>query len=134
MARYFVAVQCDIVKQRCSGYQCELAFHNRADSFAAYGQEVRFLSMSCDGCCGRAVHRKLGNLLRQGGKREGLKPEDVVVHLSSCVCKESYHGPVCPHLEYLESLIADKLGLAVVHGTVINDKAESRRQSDQYQA
>ncbi|MHC4561939.1 MAG: CGGC domain-containing protein, partial [Planctomycetota bacterium] len=121
MSKYVVAVQCDIVKQRCSGYQCEREFHQRAGGFAAYegDADVRFLSMTCGGCCGRAVHRKLGNLLRQAGKSENIEPADITVHLSSCVCKDNYHGAPCPHLDYLETIIGKKLGLQIARGTVI---------------
>jgi predicted metal-binding protein len=136
MPKYVVAVQCDIVKDRCSGYQCEREFTQRLGAFAPYAgdDDVRFLSMTCGGCCGKAVQRKLTNVVRQSNKREGIARDDIVVHLSSCACKESYHGPVCPHLDYLKSIIAGKLGLALVEGTVINETSEARRQSGQYKS
>jgi predicted metal-binding protein len=136
MAKYVVAVQCNIVKERCSGYQCEREFTQRIGAFAPYADtpDVRFLSMTCGGCCGKATQRKLTNLVRQSNKREGFERNDIVVHLSSCVCKESYHGPVCPHLDYLRSIISDKLKLSLVEGTVTNELAEARRQSGEYTA
>jgi len=36
---YIAVVQCDIVKERCSGYYCEKAFHERTGGFAAYPKD-----------------------------------------------------------------------------------------------
>jgi hypothetical protein len=33
---YIAIVQCHIVKERCSGYFCERAFHHRLGGFAVY--------------------------------------------------------------------------------------------------
>ena len=64
---YIVIVQCHIVKERCSGYNCEKAFNERTGGFAAYPKEKRFrmLNLTCGGCCGRATHRELSKLLRR---------------------------------------------------------------------
>jgi predicted metal-binding protein len=135
MPKFVVAVQCNIAKDRCSGYACERNFHERAGAFAAYADspDARFLSITCGGCCGMRTHRKLNNFLRQARKNENIERADVVVHLASCVSKDNYHGPACPHLDYLKGLISDKLGLQIAEGTVINDTSASRRQSGDYQ-
>jgi len=132
---YVVIVQCDIVKEYCSGYPCEKAFHERTGGFAAYPKDKRYrlLYLTCGGCCGRALHRKLAHLLRKGGKREGLTKERIVVQLSSCITRDNYHAPPCPHLDYLKALIA-KLGLDVREDTAISQKAEKRRQEGIYQS
>ena len=59
---YLVIVQCHLVMQRCSGYFCEKAFSERLGGFADYPSDKRYrtLYMTCGGCCGRALHRKLG--------------------------------------------------------------------------
>ena len=64
---YIAVVQCHIVKQRCSGYFCEQAFHNREGEFTRYPADKPFrtIYMTCGGCCGKAVHRKLGHLVRR---------------------------------------------------------------------
>ena len=130
---YIVVVQCHLVKQRCSGYFCEKAFFHRTGGFIDYPKEsiYRTLYMTCGGCCGRATHRKLSNLVRQIKKRENLDKESIVVHLSSCITKDNYHGPPCPHLEYLEKLIG-KLGLDIKKDTSISDIAEKRRKEGVY--
>ncbi len=133
--KYIIVVQCHIVKERCSGYLCEYAFNERKGKFKNYSKDVkiRFLPLTCGGCCGRAVHRKINNFLRMSKKKEGLKKEDVVVHFSSCISFDSFHGGPCPHKEYLEMLIKDKLKLKIIHGTTINEITEKRREQGIYQ-
>ncbi len=130
---YVVIVQCHIVKERCSGYNCELAFHERSGGFAAYlkDQKFRMLSLTCGGCCGRATHRKLSNLIRRIKKAEGITKDRIVVQLSSCITKDNFHAPSCPHLDYLKGLIA-KLGLDIREDTYINEKSEMKRKTGLY--
>nr|WP_320048785.1 CGGC domain-containing protein [uncultured Desulfuromonas sp.] len=130
---YLVIVQCHIVQERCSGFHCEKALHDRTGGFAVYPETINFrsLSLTCGGCCGRALHRKLTNLIHQAQKRDGISKEDIVVHLSSCITKDNYHAPTCPHLDYLKTLIG-KLGLDLVEDTWISKTAEKRRQEGLY--
>lgn len=130
---YVAVVQCHIVKQRCSGYFCEKAFHQRTGGFADYPRDKAFrtLYLDCGGCCGRALHRKLAHLKRKLKKDEGVEKERIVVQLSSCITKESHHGPPCPHLDYLKALIA-RLGLDVREGTQISALSEKRRSEGFY--
>jgi len=132
---YIVIVQCHIVKERCSGYNCESAFHERTGGFAGYPKDkaYRMLSMTCGGCCGQAVHRKLSNLIRRIKKTEAVTKDRIIVHLSSCITKDNFHAPPCPHLDYLKSLIA-KLGLDVCEDTFIDEKSEKRRKEGLYRA
>jgi len=128
-----VIVQCHIVKERCSGYLCEKAFHERTGGFTDYPADktYRTLYLTCGGCCGRALQRKLSNLVKKSKKKEGLEKDKIVIQLSSCIVNDSYHGPPCPHLDYLKELIA-KLGLDVRETTSISAKAEKRRQEGVY--
>ncbi|HUT09780.1 MAG TPA: CGGC domain-containing protein [Thermoguttaceae bacterium] len=130
---YIVVVQCDIVKQRCSGYPCEKAFHHRDGGFAAYPKDkvYRTLYLTCGGCCGRAIHRKLVDLTRRIAKMEKIEKDRIVVHLSSCITTDNYHGPPCPHLDYLKVLIA-RAGLDVREGTQISEAAEKKRKAGTY--
>lgn len=130
---YIAIVQCDLVMQRCSGYFCEKAFHERTGGFSAYPAEnsYRTIYMTCGGCCGRALHRKLSNLLQKLKAREGIEKDKVVVQLSSCITKDSYHGPPCPHLDYLKELIS-KLKLDICEDTNISKKSEKLRQDGVY--
>lgn len=130
---YIAIVQCHIVKQRCSGYLCERAFHDRTGGFDRYPAETpyRILPLTCGGCCGRALHRKLGNLVRNLARKESIPKSRIIVHLSSCITKDNYHGPPCPHLDYLKTLIA-KLGLDVIEGTRLSDRSQERRKAGLY--
>ncbi len=130
---YVVILQCHIVKERCPGYLCERAFHERTGGFADYPKDrpLRFLSLTCGGCCGRATHRKLSSLLRTLHKKEGIPKDRIVVQLSSCMAKDNYHAPPCPHLDYIRTLI-ERVGLDVREGTVISEKSEQRRRGGTY--
>lgn len=130
---YIVIVQCHIVKERCSGYFCEKAFNERSGGFSAYPRDksYRKLNLTCGGCCGRALHRKLSNLIHQIKKQEGIEKERIVVQLSSCITKDNYHASPCPHLGYLKGLIT-KLGLDFCEDTLINETSEKRRKSGIY--
>jgi predicted metal-binding protein len=125
---YIAIVQCDIVKEVCSGYNCEASFFNRRGGFADYpaDKNYRTLYFSCGGCCGRATHRKLSNLIKKLKKRENMQKKKLVVHLSSCITLESYHGPRCPHLDYLKKLI-NKHRLDLRLNTYISPTEEKRR-------
>lgn len=133
---YVVVVQCHIVKQKCSGYLCENAFSQRAGVFSEYPADraIRFLSLTCGGCCGRAVNRKLANLIKQIAQREKIEKDRIAVHLSSCAAFDSYHGPECPHKDYLKTMICDKLGLDLIEGSRISDATEKKRKEGIYKA
>ena len=130
---YIVVVQCHIVKEVCSGYYCEKAFNERSGGFADYSkdQPLRILYLTCGGCCGKAVHRKLSNFLKKAGKNEGITKEQVVVHLSSCITKDNYHAPRCPHIDYIKAMIG-RFGLDVREDTRISHKAQQRREAGIY--
>jgi predicted metal-binding protein len=130
---YIAVLQCHIVKERCSGYSCEKAFNERSGGFSAYpkDRQYRMLNLTCGGCCGRATHRKLSNLVRRIKKDEGIGKDRIVVQLSSCMTRDNYHGSPCPHLDYIERLIA-KLGLDSCGDTCISEKAQKRREAGLY--
>lgn len=130
---YVAIVQCHIVKERCSGYNCERAFNERLGGFSVYAKDktYRALNLTCGGCCGRALHRKLSNLIRRIKRQEGIGKDRIIVQLSSCITKDNFHASPCPHLDYLKSLIA-KLGLDVREDTFVNETSEKRRMEGLY--
>ena len=130
---YVAVVQCDIVMERCSGYFCEKALHERTGGFASYpaAKPYRHLMLTCGGCCGRALQRKLANLCTQLEKKEGIGRGRIVVQLSSCITRDNHHGPPCPHLDYLKTLIA-RLGLDLLEDTRLSAKSEERREEGLY--
>ncbi len=130
---YIVVVQCSIVKQRCPGYLCERAFNERTGGFAEYPRDrkYRMIFMECGGCCGRGVHRKLSLLKRTIQKKEGIGLDRIVVQLASCVSKNNYHGPPCPHLDYIKTLV-ERIGFDLRQDTVVSAKSEQRRKDGIY--
>ena len=125
--KYVISLQCSIVKERCSGYLCEESFYNRDGFFTEYPKDadIRFLAIECGGCCGRASLRKVSNALKLMQKRAGITKGEVALHLASCVCRESYHGPICPHLDYLKELLG-RLEIPLYEGSRLSDKTQSR--------
>jgi len=125
---YVVIVQCHLVKQRCSGYHCERAFNERTGGFADYpsGKKYRTIYMTCGGCCGLAVQRKLTHLTRMLKRAEGIDKGRLIVQLSSCMTKDNFHGPPCPHLDLIKTLI-ERAGLEYRCDTWIDTTAEARR-------
>jgi predicted metal-binding protein len=76
--------------------------------------------------------RKLNDLTRMLEKEENVQKEDIVVHLSSCITKDNYHAPPCPHLDYLKTLIGDKLSLDIVEATHISKQSNELREKGLY--
>jgi predicted metal-binding protein len=132
---YVVIVQCHIVKQRCPGYLCEKAFTERTGGFADYPKERQYrkINLTCGGCCGRALHRKLTSLKRNIKKEEDIDKDRLVVQLSTCMTKDNFHAPPCPHLDYIRELIA-KIGIDVVADTTIYKVSEQKRKEGIYKS
>ena len=130
---YIAVVQCHIVVERCSGYFCEKEFNGRSGGFSGYPRDrkYRILYLTCGGCCGRALHRKLSHLIRKIKNKEGIVKDEIVVQLASCITRDNYHAPVCPHIDYLKELIG-KLGLDVREDTTISKLSEKRRKEGVY--
>lgn len=131
---YLVIVQCHIAKERCSGYSCERALHERVGGFAGWPDlPRRMIFMTCGGCCGRALHRKLAHLIKKIAAKESVGKDRIGVQLSSCITNDNYHGPPCPHLDYLKALLG-RLGVDFAEGTAVSARAEQRRAAGEYTA
>ena len=130
---YLVIVQCHIVKEHCAGYLCERALHQRTGGFAEYPTEkaYRMLMMTCGGCCGRALQRKLMNLIVKAKQCEAIEKERILVHFSSCITRDNHHGPICPHLDYLKTLV-ERAGLEYREDTNLSKLSEQRREDGIY--
>lgn len=131
--KYVLVLQCHIAKERCSGFFCEKAFHDRTDGFAEIplDTKIRMLPMTCGGCCGRASLRKLSNAVKLLKKKEGIEKENIVIQLSSCITKHNYHAPPCPNLDYIKELIS-VLGVEIKEDTKISKTAQARREKGMY--
>lgn len=132
---YVIVVQCDQnVHEVCSGFQCEYAFNARKDAFDRYPADrpMRYISMSCGGCPGRGTLRKLINFKKNLKKRENTSHDVAVVHLSTCITRNSHHGPRCPHIDYIKTQV-ERAGFDCVEDSRISPAAEKRRAEGMYQ-
>ena len=131
--KYIAVVQCQIVLERCSGFLCEKSFHDRSGGFEELekDKEYRVVHLGCGGCCGRAVQRKIYDLIGTSNEYDKINKDEILVKFSSCITKESYHGPKCPHLDYLVDLMK-KLKVDVSFDTHISDISEERRTKGVY--
>jgi predicted metal-binding protein len=79
------------------------------------------------------LHRKLTSLKRNIKKEEDIDKDRLVVQLSTCMTKDNYHAPPCPHLDYIRELIA-KIGIDVVADTAIYKISEQKRKEGIYKS
>lgn len=131
-AKYVLIIQCDIARQRCSGFACTNAFYNRDDSFQDYGTETKYLSLTCGGCCGASLASKLEHFSNKLRKNTDIKKNDVAVHLSSCMTTDNYHHDRCPHFDYIKALVEKKGYMNIVEGTYISRTSEKKRENGEY--
>ena len=131
--KYIAVVQCHIVKERCSGFLCEKSFHDRSGGFKELekSEGYRVVHLTCGGCCGRALQRKIYDLIGTSKEYDEIRKDQILVKFSSCITNESHHGPKCPHLDYLVDLM-QKLKVDVSFGTHISDRSEERREKGVY--
>ena len=131
MTKVVVAIQCDLVTKRCSGFLCMRAFYDGEEPMKEYDpKETRYMSLTCGGCNGGCLTAKLENLSKWL-KKEGIEKDEVAVHLASCICTESYHRPPCMFENFLKQIIT-KHGYRVVLGTHFSEKASERRAAGIY--
>lgn len=130
--KYVMIIQCDITRQRCSGFACTDAFYNRDDVFKEYDDNVRYISLTCGGCCGASLAAKLEHFSNKLAKETDVKKDDVSVHLSSCMVTDNYHHDRCPHADYIKALVEKKGYKRIVEGSYICKITEKRREMGEY--
>lgn len=130
---YVIVLQCDIVMERCSGYFCEKSLNEREGGFSEYpkDKQLRALYMTCGGCCGLATHRKVSHLIKRVHEKEKIPKEQIIVQMASCMTLDNYHGPACPHLDYIKELL-DKLNVDYRENTHIDTTSEELRHKGRY--
>lgn len=130
MSKLVVIIQCDLVQNRCSGYNCSHAFFSKEGAFAGYSEDTRYITFTCGGCAGVQVGCKLQNLV-QRIKRFKDEYDEVVIHLASCIVSHNYHHPSCPHKDYIQA-ICESRGFTVVKGSYISKGAQRKREAGIY--
>ena len=126
-------IQCHIAHERCPGARCAVVFARREDRFAGYPKDasIFYVPFTCGGCPGRRVSR-LVTQLRKAMQKAGVEPGEIVFHLASCLSNDNAHYPPCPHLVYIEKILARKKA-RVVRGSRISATAERRREEGLYE-
>ena len=131
MPELVVIIQCDDVVKRCSGFLCMNDFYERTGKFEGYPDEVRYMSITCGGCCGNLLTPKLENLGMRL-RKENINKENVVIHFASCVCSDNSHRLPCPFMNRMKALLNRKGFNNIVLGTHVSQKAEAKRQAGIY--
>jgi len=125
-------VQCDIAKERCSGLACINSFDKRIDAFEGYEEtDIMAVPFNCGGCPGRRIGRSAAHLARRAEHKAGIKKEEIVIHLASCITTDNGHYPPCPHLGYI-TLMLERKGFRLRKGSYKSKTAERRRTEGRY--
>ena len=132
MIKAIIVIQCDITCQRCSGFACSKAFFGREDFFKDYPESTLFFPMTCGGCCGKGLSAKLSHFLHISKRKLDLSPDEVAIHLASCIVTDNRHSERCPHYDYLISIIRKNNFTRIVEGSYLSQKAKHKRQTGIY--
>ncbi|MBR4401857.1 MAG: CGGC domain-containing protein [Synergistes sp.] len=132
--KYVLIIQCDKARERCSGFACTDSFYNREGFFKDRGYEhgVRYLALTCGGCCGTGLAMKLEHFSNKLLKKTGIKKDEVAVHLSSCMVTDNYHHDRCPNIEHIKNIVAKKGYVNVTDGTYLSANSEKKRAAGIY--
>ncbi|CAH2213909.1 CGGC domain-containing protein [Tepidibacter aestuarii] len=130
--KYVVIIQCDLTHRRCSGFACTNAFYNREEMFEKYESDIRYISFTCGGCCGKGIAAKLEHFAKKARKFNSVNKDDVFIHLSSCMVTDNHHSDRCPHVDYIKSIILKKGYKNLVEKTYISKSAENKREQGVY--
>ncbi|WP_294395541.1 CGGC domain-containing protein [uncultured Clostridium sp.] len=125
--KYCIIIQCDIAQKRCSGFACTNTFYNREGTFADYDEDVRYISFTCGGCCGKTIASKLEHFSNKLKMKTDISKDEVAVHLSSCMVTDNHHYDRCPHIDYIKNIIFKKGFKNVVEGSYISNGADRKR-------
>lgn len=132
MIKAAVVIQCDITCRRCSGFACSKAFFGREDFFQDHPTETLFFPMTCGGCCGKGLSAKLSHFLHLSKKKLDINPNEVAVHLASCMTTDNRHFERCPHFDYIVSIIRKNKFTNIIEGSYLSQGAEAKRKSGIY--
>lgn len=132
--KFVLIIQCDTSRLRCSGFACTNSFYEREGFFkeCGYGHGVRYLALTCGGCCGASLASKIEHFSKKLAKAAGIKKDEVAVHLSSCMVTDNYHHDRCPHLDYIKALIQKKGYKNIADGTFQSENAAKKRAAGIY--
>lgn len=134
MEKYVVIIQCEIAHNRCSGFACTNAFYGKTGKFETYGDDVKYISFTCGGCCGKGVAAKIEHFANKLKTKTDIQKEEVVVHLASCMVTDNHHYDRCPHVEYIKEILHKKGFENIVEGSYISGVATKLREKGVYKS
>lgn len=130
--KYVIIIQCEIAHKRCSGFACTDAFYNRDEMFKEYDNNIRYISFTCGGCCGKGIASKLEHFSKKVYKKYNLNKDQVIIHLSSCMVTDNHHYDRCPNIDYIKNILIKKGYKNIVEGSYISINAKRKREENKY--
>lgn len=128
MEKYVLIIQCDIAHNRCSGFACTNSFYERAGAFENYGENIKYISFTCGGCCGKSVAAKIEHFVRKLTSKTDILKDEVIIHLASCMVTDNVHYDRCPHLDFIKGILAKKDFTKVIEGSYVSKGASRKRE------
>lgn len=132
MEKYVLIIQCDIAHNRCSGFACTNSFYERSGAFEKYGENIKYISFTCGGCCGKSVAAKIEHFVRKLTSKTDILKDEVIIHLASCMVTDNTHYDRCPHVDFIKGILAKKGFTNVVEGSYISGGASRKREKGIY--
>jgi len=132
--KYVVMVQCDLSRNRCSGFACTETFYNKEGLFKVYDDTTRYISFTCGGCSGKGVSGRMEHFSNKLKKKTNIDKDDVVVHLASCMVTDNYHSDRCPHVDFIKNSIEKKGFMNIVEKTYISKTSTKKRELGIYKS
>lgn len=130
--KYVIIIQCEIAHRRCSGFACTQSFYEKEDTFKNYKDDVKYISFTCGGCCGKGIAAKLEHFSKKNKKINNISKDEVVVHLASCMTTDNHHYDRCPHAEYIKNLVLKKGYKNIIEGSYFSKNASKKREKGIY--
>lgn len=130
--KYVAIIQCDLTQRRCSGIACTDAFYKKEGMFENYEDDVRYISFTCGGCCGKNLAAKLEQFAKRSKTFSNVNKDDVVIHLSSCMVTDNHHSDRCPHIDYIKRIIDKKGYKNIVEKSYIYGNTQKKREKGIY--
>ena len=130
--KYVVVIQCDNSRKRCSGFACSNSFFEKQFAFDGYGEDTKFVTMTCGGCCGTPVAGYLEHFGKKLRIKTDIKKSEVAVHLSTCMVTDNRHHDRCPHVEYIEGIIRKNGFENIIEGTFQCEATRKMRELGKY--
>ena len=130
--KYVVVVQCDHTMNRCSGFACSESFFGRSAAFEGYGDDAKYLTMTCGGCNGTGLAGRLEHFEMKLRALTDIRKEEVAVHLASCVVTDNRHHDRCPYVDYMREIIGKNGFENIVEGTYQSQASRKLREKGVY--